>query len=44
VLGNDPTEWRERIDEFERAGFTHIALHDVGTNQREFIDFAKQFL
>jgi G6PDH family F420-dependent oxidoreductase len=44
VLGNDPTEWRERIDEFERAGFTHVALHDVGTNQREFIDFAKQFL
>jgi G6PDH family F420-dependent oxidoreductase len=44
VLGNDPTEWREKIDEFERAGFTHVSLHDVGTNQREFIDFAKQFV
>jgi G6PDH family F420-dependent oxidoreductase len=44
VLGNDPTEWREKIDEFERAGFTHVCLHDVGTNQREFIDFAKQFV
>jgi G6PDH family F420-dependent oxidoreductase len=44
VLGNDATEWREKIDEFERAGFTHVALHDVGPNQREFIDFAKQFV
>jgi G6PDH family F420-dependent oxidoreductase len=44
VLGNDPTEWREKIDEFERAGFTHVCLHDVGTNQDEFVDFAKQFL
>jgi G6PDH family F420-dependent oxidoreductase len=44
VLGNDPTEWREKIDEYERAGFTHVCLHDVGTNQREFIEFAKQFV
>ncbi|HEU5362525.1 MAG TPA: TIGR03557 family F420-dependent LLM class oxidoreductase [Gaiellaceae bacterium] len=44
VLGNDPAEWREKIDEFERAGFTHVSLHDVGTNQRDFIDFAKQFV
>jgi coenzyme F420-dependent glucose-6-phosphate dehydrogenase len=43
VLGSDPTEWREKIDEFERAGFTHVCLHDVGTNQRDFIDFAKAF-
>jgi G6PDH family F420-dependent oxidoreductase len=44
VLGNDPTDWREKIDEFDRAGFTHVCLHDVGTNQREFVEFAKQFL
>jgi coenzyme F420-dependent glucose-6-phosphate dehydrogenase len=44
VLGNDPTEWREKIDEFERAGFTHVCLHDVGTHQIEFVDFAKQLL
>jgi coenzyme F420-dependent glucose-6-phosphate dehydrogenase len=43
VLGNDPTMWREKIDEFEKAGFTHVTLHDVSTNQDEFIDFAKQF-
>lgn len=44
VLGDDPTMWREKIDEFEKAGFTHVFLHDVSPNQAEFIDFAKQFL
>jgi G6PDH family F420-dependent oxidoreductase len=44
VLGSDPTMWREKIDEFDRAGFTHVSLHDVGLNQAEFIDFAKQFV
>jgi G6PDH family F420-dependent oxidoreductase len=44
VLGDDPRDWREKIDEFERAGFTHVCLHDASTDQREFIDFAKQFL
>lgn len=43
VFGKDPARWREKIDEFERAGFTHVALHHVGTEQREFIEFAKQF-
>jgi coenzyme F420-dependent glucose-6-phosphate dehydrogenase len=44
VLGNDPAMWREKIDEFERAGFTHVCLHDVSTHQDEFIEFAGQFL
>src|SRR4051812_11822766 len=44
VLGNDKTEWREKIDEFERAGFTHVALHSVSADQEEFIDFAKGLL
>jgi G6PDH family F420-dependent oxidoreductase len=43
VLGNDSALWRERIDEFERAGFTHLALHNVANNQRDFIEFATQF-
>ncbi|HVW90889.1 MAG TPA: TIGR03557 family F420-dependent LLM class oxidoreductase [Gaiellaceae bacterium] len=42
VLGDDPAMWRERIDEFDRAGFTHVCLHDVGLNQAEFVDFAGQ--
>ncbi|HEY0416510.1 MAG TPA: TIGR03557 family F420-dependent LLM class oxidoreductase [Gaiellaceae bacterium] len=44
VLGSDLTDWRERIDEFERAGFTHVCLHDVSTSQREFVEFASRLL
>jgi hypothetical protein len=44
VLGNDPAMWREKIDAYERAGFTHVGLHDVSEDQHEFIEFAKQFL
>ena len=44
VFGKDPAKWREKLDEFERAGFTHVALHHVGVEQREFIEFAKQFV
>jgi len=44
VLGSDPTDWREKIDEFEKAGFTHVSLHDVSENQADFIEFAKQFV
>jgi coenzyme F420-dependent glucose-6-phosphate dehydrogenase len=44
ALGRDLTTWREQLDEYERAGFTHVCLHDVSTNQREFIDFAKGLL
>jgi G6PDH family F420-dependent oxidoreductase len=44
VFGNDPARWREQIDAFEAAGFTHCALHHVGEDQRAFIDFATQFV
>jgi coenzyme F420-dependent glucose-6-phosphate dehydrogenase len=44
VLGRDLTKWREKLDEYERAGFTHACLHDVGPNQKEFVDFAKELL
>jgi G6PDH family F420-dependent oxidoreductase len=44
VFGNDPGRWREKVEEFERAGFTHVALHNVGEDQRDFIEFAKQFV
>jgi coenzyme F420-dependent glucose-6-phosphate dehydrogenase len=44
VLGNDPARWRAQIEEFERAGFTHVALHDVSQDQQGFIEFAKQFV
>jgi G6PDH family F420-dependent oxidoreductase len=44
VLGNDVGEWREQIDKYRDAGFTHVALHNVAAEQREFIEFAGQFI
>lgn len=44
VFGDDPGEWREQIDKYRDAGFTHVALHNVGREQTGFIGFAKQFL
>ena len=44
VLGTDLDQVREKIDEFDKAGFTHVALHDITDRQREFIEFAKQLL
>ncbi len=44
VLGDDPADWREHLEQFERAGFTHVALHHVGEDQAEFIEFASQFV
>jgi coenzyme F420-dependent glucose-6-phosphate dehydrogenase len=44
ALGNDPVAWREKLEAFDKAGFTHVALHNVAVEQREFIAFAKQFL
>jgi G6PDH family F420-dependent oxidoreductase len=44
VFGDDPARWRRKIEEFDRAGFTHVALHNVGEDQKGFVEFAKQFL
>jgi len=42
VLGSDEAAWREKIDAYERAGFTHVCLHSVSEEQRDFIEFAKR--
>ncbi len=44
VLGDDPAAWREHLEQFDRAGFTHVALHHVGEEQAKFIEFARQLL
>ena len=44
ALGDDPGVWRERIDQWRDAGFTHLALHNVAPEQRSFIEFARQFI
>jgi G6PDH family F420-dependent oxidoreductase len=44
VLGGDLAPWRAAIAEYEQAGFTHVCLHDVGTDQRSFVEFARALL
>jgi G6PDH family F420-dependent oxidoreductase len=42
VLGPDVEAWRAKVGEYERAGFTHVCLHDVSEEQRDFIEFARR--
>jgi len=44
VLGDDAGAWREKVDEWRDAGFTHLTLHSIAPEQREFVEFAAQFV
>ena len=44
VIGLDAQPYLDRIGEYVRMGFTHIFLHQVGTDQRRFLDVAKHEL
>jgi coenzyme F420-dependent glucose-6-phosphate dehydrogenase len=37
--GPDPEQHLEAIREFDRAGYTHVWVHQIGENQREFMEF-----
>lgn len=41
-LGDDPGAIIESIKRYQTAGFDHIYIHNIGLNQKEFIDFFKQ--
>ena len=43
-VGPDPEPWHEQIRSFERAGFTHVYLHQIGPDQAGFIEFAAREL
>jgi hypothetical protein len=32
------------IDDFAKAGFTHVYIHQIGDNQKEFCEWAAQNL
>jgi coenzyme F420-dependent glucose-6-phosphate dehydrogenase len=42
--GPDPDPYLEQIGKFEKAGFTHVYIHQIGDNQREFCEWAAQNL
>jgi alkanesulfonate monooxygenase SsuD/methylene tetrahydromethanopterin reductase-like flavin-dependent oxidoreductase (luciferase family) len=45
VISSDPDEHRDYIQKFVDLGFDRIYLHNVGRNQREWIDvFGEQVL
>ncbi len=43
-LGPDPEPWLEQIRAFEQAGFTHVYLHQIGSDQAGFMEFARREL
>lgn len=44
VLGPDPAPYRARIAAFAEAGFDRVILHQIGPDQRRFLDFAADAL
>lgn len=44
ALGDDPDAWLEHVRKFDKAGFTHVAVHHVGADQSGFIDFVRREL
>jgi G6PDH family F420-dependent oxidoreductase len=42
--GPDPGPYRELISKYEQAGFTHVYIHQIGENQKEFCEWAAQNL
>ena len=43
-LGPDADRWLEAIKEFEDAGYDHVYIHQIGADQRGFLQFARQKL
>jgi G6PDH family F420-dependent oxidoreductase len=44
VCGPDPEPIAEKVEEFARAGFDHVYLHQVGPDQHGFMQFAEREL
>lgn len=42
ICGPDVAVYHERIQTYIDAGFSHIYLHQVGTDQKSFFEFAER--
>jgi G6PDH family F420-dependent oxidoreductase len=42
--GPDPAPYLEQIEKYDDAGFTHVYIHQIGENQREFCEWAAREL
>jgi coenzyme F420-dependent glucose-6-phosphate dehydrogenase len=43
-LGPDVDEYLEQIKEYDKAGYTHVCIHQIGSDQQGFLEFAKSEL
>lgn len=41
VVGGDSDKYLQKLEEFARAGYDHVYLHQVGDNQAEFLQFVR---
>jgi coenzyme F420-dependent glucose-6-phosphate dehydrogenase len=44
VLGSDPDDYLQELQEYEEAGYTHVYIHQIGPDQEGFLGFAKSEL
>jgi G6PDH family F420-dependent oxidoreductase len=44
LCGPDPQRYVDRINDYVAAGFDHVYLHQVGSDQEGFVDFARREL
>jgi coenzyme F420-dependent glucose-6-phosphate dehydrogenase len=43
-LGPEPEEYLEQLQKYEQAGYTHVCVHQIGSDQEGFLEFAKREL
>jgi coenzyme F420-dependent glucose-6-phosphate dehydrogenase len=43
-LGPDSDEYLEELGKYDKAGYTHVAIHQIGSDQQGFLEFAQQEL
>jgi coenzyme F420-dependent glucose-6-phosphate dehydrogenase len=43
-LGPDPDEYMEQLHQYAQAGYTHVCVHQIGSDQQGFLEFAKREL
>ena len=44
TMGPDPDEYLQELREYAEAGYTHAYIHQIGSDQEAFLEFAKREL
>jgi hypothetical protein len=44
TVGPDPDEYVDAVKEYDKAGYTHVYIHQVGPDQQGFLEFARDEL